>query len=696
MHKIINFLTIRRVCFLAVIIWCFCSLGGDSVGQTKHTLPTVVVTTSRIANDVDSLSLASSVGAFTTIITNDKIKQSLEKTLPEILSFEAGIQFQDLYGSTNGAGQTIDMRGFGEPATANTLILINGRRLTDLDLAAVDFSSIPRESIDRIEITRGNVGGVLYGGGAEGGAINIITKSNTKPGWHSKANGGLGSDGYREYNLSSTLNKDGLSISSYGNRVFSDGYRDNNYLKQKNLTFEIRRHLTKGSIFLNFNLDDQKLGLPGGRIVQPSNGTNDLNDPRGAQTPNDYALENGMATYLGGSYDLNDFAEIILDASLRRKDQDSDFRNQDEARDTVLTTWGLTPRILIDTYLAGRILTSTTGLDLYYVDYNSDRKRKPNTAPFTRVKAYQYSTGVYNQSSIKLTNNFSTSFGLRLEKIRFQIGDTAYPGNPGSFGWPQTTFKPTLTDSENEYALNAGFEFKLTDLIKFYGHIGRGYRTPTLDERSGTAYALNSFELKNQSSKEVQGGTQFLLGNTFIDARAYFSKTRDEIRFNPDDSTNFGANENVGPVYRYGLESTLSRKFSEAISIKGNLTLLKAEFADGQFDGQDVPLVPNITASAGINWKIKPWLNLNTVITYEGERRLANDEQGHFNKLSDFTLWDLDLKGGYRSFTWSASVNNLLDKDHQTFGTASDTTPGKYSVQTLPGRTYFIRVGLKL
>ena len=695
MNKILNFSIIRRFLSLSFIFCCFCSVGTNSVAQNKRTLPTVVVTASRLANDSNTLSLASSVGAFTTVINNDRINKSAGKTIPEILSFEAGIQFQDLYASTNGAGQTIDMRGFGEPATANTLILINGRRLTDLDLAAVDFSSIPRESIDRIEITRGNVGGVLYGGGAEGGAINIITKSNAKPGRHSKVDGGLGSDGYREYNFSSTLNKDGVSINAYGNRVLSDGYRDNNYLKQKNLTFEIRRHLKKGSIFLNINLDDQKLGLPGGRIVQPSNGTNDLNNPRGAQTPNDYALENGMATYLGGSYDLNDFAELILDGSLRRKDQDSDFRNQDQARDTVLTTWSLTPRLLLDTSIAGKSLTSTTGLDLYYVDYNSDRKRKPNTAPFTRVKAYQYTTGFYNQSSIKLTNQFSTSIGLRLERINFQIGDTAYPGNPGSFGWPQTTFKPTLTGSENEYALNLGFEFKPADLVKFYGHIGRSYRTPTLDERSGTAYALNNFELKNQSSREIQGGTQFLLGKTFIDTRAYFSKTRDEIRFDPDDSTSFGANENVGPIYRYGLESTMNRKISEALSIKGDLTLLKAEFADGQFDGQDVPLVPNIIASAGINWKIKPWLNLNTAITYEGDRRLANDEQGYFTKLSDFTVWDLDLKGEYRSFTWSASVNNVLDKDYQTFGTASDTTPGKYSVQTLPGRTYFFRLGLK-
>lgn len=659
----------------------------DAKTEAIQIAPEVVVTASRLG--------AGLTGNSMTVISAGDIEQSMGRTIPEILSFEAGVQFKDLYGSTNGAGQTIDVRGFGEPATANTLILINGRRLSDLDLASVDFSSIPLDSIERIEILRGNSGSVLYGGGIQGGTINIVTKSKVAKGIHGNLSTEYGSDVFREIKFSGTQGTDDYSLSVFGNYVDSHGFRDNNKLRQKNLTADLRSHGDRGDLFVRIDLDNQRLGLPGGRIIDPSTGQNDLTDPRGAQTPNDFALQNGIALALGGTFDWNDSIELVLDASVRRKDQDSDFRNQDQSRDTVLTTWGLTPRVNLDTAVLNKNLSSTMGVDLYYVDYNSDRKRNPSSAPFTRVKGRQYSVAVYAQNTLDLTPKFAATFGLRLERVKFTAGDTAFPNNPGSFGFAQTAFRPTLTDADNEYAWNLGFDYRLAQDIDVYGHIGRGYRTPTIDERSGTAFALNTFELNNQSSQEIEAGTRFKVGPVSFDTRGFFMKTRNEIRFDPDDTTTFGANENIDPVHRYGFEGNAGAKLNEKVSVSGNLTLMRARFASGQFKDKDIPLVPNIVVSGGVSWKILEWLTLDTTLAYEGERRLANDEAGTFPVLSGFTLWDVKLGGAYKFLTWSATVNNLLDEDYQTFGTASDTTPGRFSVQTLPGRTFMLRIGAK-
>src|SRR5512138_2628913 len=67
------------------------------------------------------------VGTSSTVITADTIAHSPAQTLPEIIAQVPGVQLQSFYGGVNGAKTSIDIRGFGAFATANTLILINGR-----------------------------------------------------------------------------------------------------------------------------------------------------------------------------------------------------------------------------------------------------------------------------------------------------------------------------------------------------------------------------------------------------------------------------------------------------------------------------------------------------------------------------------------------------------------------------------------
>ena len=117
-----------------------------------------------------------------------------QQTLQEIIAQTPGVQLTSLFGGVNGAKTSVDLRGFGAFATSNTLVLINGRRLNDIDMAGVDFSTIPRDSIERIEITRGNSGAVLYGDNAVGGVINIVLKNGVGgPPVAMRAEAGVGS-----------------------------------------------------------------------------------------------------------------------------------------------------------------------------------------------------------------------------------------------------------------------------------------------------------------------------------------------------------------------------------------------------------------------------------------------------------------------------------------------------------------------
>ena len=107
-------------------------------------------------------------------------KKDLEKynnmPIHDILDLISSIKSRSIYGSnSSGSKTTIDIRGMGAQAKSNVLILINGQRLNNIDMSEIDLPSIPKDSIDKIEIIKGNAASVLYGDGAIGGAINIIT-----------------------------------------------------------------------------------------------------------------------------------------------------------------------------------------------------------------------------------------------------------------------------------------------------------------------------------------------------------------------------------------------------------------------------------------------------------------------------------------------------------------------------------------
>ena len=68
--------------------------------------------------------------------------------------------------------------------------------------------------------------------------------------------------------------------------------------------------------------DDQKLGLPGGRIVSPSQGINELvTNRRGAATPFDYGNQQGASATAGFTKTILNGVDLIVDGGVRDKKQ---------------------------------------------------------------------------------------------------------------------------------------------------------------------------------------------------------------------------------------------------------------------------------------------------------------------------------------------------------------------------------------
>ena len=149
----------------------------------------------------------------------------------------AGVQIRDASGTPN---QQVDLRGFGITGDQNTLVLLDGQRVSENEQLTRRTGRRSRStSIERIEILRGS-GAVLYGGGATGGTINIITKgpaANMRSGF---VEGGAGSYRTRDVRASANVAGEHTGLRLTMVHRESDNYRDNNQLRIDSAQLDLR------------------------------------------------------------------------------------------------------------------------------------------------------------------------------------------------------------------------------------------------------------------------------------------------------------------------------------------------------------------------------------------------------------------------------------------------------------------------
>jgi iron complex outermembrane recepter protein len=127
-----------------------------------------VITVSRVPTT------RSMVPAAVHVITQDEIRRTGAKSLPEILRRIPGVQVAQIDSNK----WAIGIRGFSERLARSMLVMIDGRAVYSPLFAGTywELQDTLLEDIDRIEVIRGP-GGTLWGANAVNGVVNIITKN---------------------------------------------------------------------------------------------------------------------------------------------------------------------------------------------------------------------------------------------------------------------------------------------------------------------------------------------------------------------------------------------------------------------------------------------------------------------------------------------------------------------------------------
>jgi iron complex outermembrane receptor protein len=634
------------------------------------------------------------------VITADDISASTAKTVPDLLAEQAGIAVHDLFGN-NAASTTVDLRGFGVTGTQNTLVLVDGRRLADIDLSGVQWSALPLSAIERIEIVRGG-GSVLYGEGATAGVINIITRAPGAP--ELTLRGSAGSYDTREGAVHGSIGRSGVGINLFGSHLESSGYRDNNRNRQSNALADLRWSGTPGDFSVKLGADDQGIRLPGARQVQPSAGVNQLETARrGAQTPLDWAQREGNRALFDWRRDAP-FGELNVSAGWREKAQRSyfDFGGFPDYRDVDLAVRSLTPRLKVTVPVFGRPNTLVVGLDWYSWDYQRRTSNSPANVgqPVNSIDAKQDTIGIYALDTIRLTDFLSVSAGARRERLKVDATDRFDPTAPGASPFGSAAADGAQRRYEHAYELGARYE--LAPATAVTAKTARSYRFANVDEiYEFSPFFTNQFQfLEPQTARSHELGVEARRARAGGRATAFVIDVQNEIHLDPF-SVGVG-NRNLPLSRRRGIELELNAKPWTALRLLAAYTYIDARFREGTLTGspfgssiagKTVPLVPRHKVNLSASWDVTSATRLSAMASYVGEQFMENDEPNSLGvRIPSYAVFDLKLTHRRGPWLIAATLNNVFDEKYYNYAVRSQFVADRYNAYPLPERNGVLSV----
>jgi iron complex outermembrane receptor protein len=638
------------VLFMVLVFFIFRGLGqaGDETIEPPLMKETVVTAT-RFEEEV------STVPANATVIKEEDIANSTAKDIPSILRTQVGVHVTDISG--NRRTYRVDLRGFGETAQLNTLVLVDGRRTNQPDLSGSDWALIPLERVERIEIIRGGRGSVLYGDNASGGVINIITKE----GEAFETGGELAGGSYDTLSANAYVsgNKNNISYALSGSYYDSDGYRDNSDSEAKDFGLNLGyffEDTAKLSLSGGYHTDDT--GLPGALKASDfaaGASRTDTTHPDDFSDVDDYYIK-----LLPEIFFLED-SLFKFDLSLRERDSTffSSFTGGSFEGDTEIKTAIASPQFIFKEQVFGFDNNLTFGID--YVKSEEDILNTtffmgfPSTDKFSLEKENH---GYYIHDEIFLLENLALSGGYRYDKVEYRFD----PSTPD-----ETDF------DENLFTAGINYNF-FTDSYVYFS-FAESFRYPVLDEIFDFFTNTIDATLVPQTSDNYELGIRHYFTQTLWAGLNLFRiDTEDEIFFDPTGGPfGFGANENFDDeTRRDGVEVAAGIKFDQ-ISLRASYTYTDAEILGGRFAGNDVPSVPEHMATFDSIFDLGRGFMLGLNGIYVGTRFFESDWANAFPKQDDYVVLNAKFKYNWKKYTAFLDINNILDEEYSEFGVLSST-----------------------
>ncbi len=694
-------------------------------------------------------------GSNITIVNSDEIKKNLDKNIPEILESYSGIEVRSLYDGVDGKNSSLDIRGFGEASKSNVLILINGLRLNDIDMSNVSFSHIPIESIERIEIIRGGSAGTLYGSGAVGGTINIVT-NNEKIKNNLRTSLGTHKKHKLDFKVSSLINHNNILTVS-GSGVSNENFRDSADYSNNSFILNFQNSADETTLNLDIYKSSQEQDLPGPRVkggeVYNYHYCNRYEDSRTAKhiggsfamngnscntnQRDDYSDSENERFNVSIIHEIDTFNKISMNLGYKNRTDKAFLAANGNTRETPSNG----DRFL-STKIDGNIFNSryenklvddrisnilNIGFDHAHSFYESNRHRNENEPVGHAYHADLKIEALYLQNTMYFYDlDMAVSTGIRSEKSYFTALDDVNRTIVGFINSWEATDHTTYNNTSSNHAMNIGIEKKLNKNLSLYGNYSESFRIPNIDERI-LATTSGSFALKDQESEGIEFGFIYANSTLSLNASYYEMDTLNEIQFDQS------VNTNLNPIQREGINIDLEYTPDNRQRIKTSYSFTNAEFTSGtltpgsggpdscNYDnttycsnsntwknlmgggttyslaGKKVPLVAPISFSLNYENELQDNLRFDFQFKYTDEKYVSNDQENIEPQIPAYYIINTSLKSVKDPYTVSVGVNNLLNKNAYDFAVSStfhdDAHYGLSNVYPLAERNMFVNFG---
>ncbi len=604
-----------------------------------------------------------------TVIEKDEIQNSPDETLDDFLR---RIPDVNLKGSkrTEFVPREVTLRGI--PSQGRTLILVDGIPINGNWHGWTSWSMIPKNIVKRIEIVRGPMS-ALYGSGAMGGVINIITDVPKKK------NQTTIESGYGSMNTLTGALSQGGCFNKFIYNINGKIYKTDGYIAAK----APKKYNTE-----NARTDWNGLGkfmlFPDGKsslIFELAHNNEDVDRGR------TYAHHNMKNSYSHLIYERNT-KKYEINASIYGQYQDWDIDFDFGAgpptynklifkEDFNLLAYGELLKLSIPVAKTNMI---TSGIDYKH----SSIQKEDNYITVKRegeTNGKQHLTSLFLQDEMKLLNDkLIFTLGARVDYCKSYDG-SCRDNNPA----PLPAYDKTYKDRDwNAICPKGGIVYHLGNKTTFRVSAGRAFSAPSLPRlytimQRGTRLIKGNPELGPETANSYEIGTDHWFLNNLLFKLSFYHTDGNDFISSRTIATNILQFDNITRVRMQGAETDVQYEITKQLSCYGgytfNKSIIKKDEGNSSIEGNDLENIPRLKGGLGITFKNPKIFTANAYYKYIGKTYTDLEN----TKIRD-SYWTVDLNISRKIWKYakiSLGVENLLDLHYDLDGLEDSEAPGR-------------------